>query len=95
MITGTKISTKMFFYDKADKTFSQEASSLGNALLTGRLYSDADNLGFVMVSHKTGREIPFSLEATQYHNGDLVSWKFHSVTEYPSTESYTVRVWND
>jgi len=96
MIIGTKISTNMFFYDKELNQFSQEASSLGNALLTGRLYDDACDQGFVLVSHKTGKEVAFYLESTQFENEELVSWKFHSVSDrVPSGDSYTVRVWND
>jgi len=54
-------STDQFIWNKDTRTFSAEASDLhwpvGSLSGLGRVYDDACDVGFTLVSHKTGREI--------------------------------------
>ena len=94
-VIGHKISTKMFFYHKEDKSFSQEASSI-NIPLLGQLYDDACDEGFVLVSERTGAEIPMYLTKTERdREGDVQCWNFKSASRKPNEKDITVCVFND
>lgn len=67
-----KISTKEFSFHYG--TFAAEASELGD--MFARMLD-----GFVLVSEKTGKEVPMILkeihrEAAQYEMGDVAYWEF-------------------
>ena len=98
MIIGNKISTKMFYYDKEDSMFTQEVSSLGTLAsnLTGQLYDDACDQGFVLVSHRTGEEVPFYLDETETSNeGETLCWNFKAASLKPELLNLKVCVFND
>jgi len=92
-------STLHFFYNKDTKTFSSEASTLQDGFL-GRLYSDACDEGFYMLSEKTGNIATFFLS---YENKDkegfVTSWVFYapreSLIKNPGLEGVKVVVFND
>lgn len=98
MIIGNKISTRQFFFDKEDGMFTQEISSLGTLAgnLMGQLWDDACDQGFVLVSHRTGEEIPFYLDVTERdREGDIQCWNFKSASKDPDMRYLTVSVFND
>lgn len=72
-------STKQFSYNKTDKTFVTEASSLGKTNLFDRLYPDACDVGFWLKSHKTGKQILFFLvDEIKNADDELTGWRFMS-----------------
>lgn len=94
MVIGPEISTSMFFWHPEMATFSQEVSSLGQ-FQPGQLYDDAADLGFVLVSDRTGDKIPFYFHKEEHHNGELVAWEFHSASKDPRLAKLKVIVHND
>lgn len=75
---ATTFSSKHFSFNETSGEFCAEISSLqylGNPL--ERLYPDAGDQGFVMVSKKTGKEVDFVLKRVQRDaEGDIVFWEF-------------------
>ena len=85
MITGPRISTKMFHYDKPFNEFSQEASSLGGI----GFYN-----GFVLISHKTNVEVSFKLASVERSTeGELQCWNYKA--EGNTAGGATVVIFND
>lgn len=72
-------STQQFTYLPSSRTFSAEASDFGPSEYTGRIYDDAADESFWLVSHKTGREKPFVLWRTHSRDGDLTHWEFREI----------------
>jgi len=93
-IIGNRISTSQFDYHKEAQLFAQDASSLRGTRFLGRLYDDAADTGFVLVSHKTGKEVPFYLEHTSTLNGEEHCWTFKPV-DSALLEGVTVKIFND
>lgn len=56
-IIARKISTSRFTFHRETKTFVAEASDFSRMDLAGRVYDDAADAGFVMVSERTGQKI--------------------------------------
>ena len=95
-IIGTQIPTDQFFWDKATKIFSQEASTLRNYRFLSRLYNDACDTGFVLVSHKTGRKVPFYLvDEVKNSDGDVEHWEFAPAIALGSDADCNVIIFND
>ena len=98
MIIGRPISSKQFTYTKSEKTFSIEASDANGFPFKSRLYDDAADEGFVLVSHKTGRSQPFYFDRVIYSDSgeDIAGFEF--LPAYPVSEGAKgtkVIVWND
>jgi len=85
------LSTKMFNWHAEDKVFTQEISSLGKANLFNRLYSDACDVGFAIVSHVTGKKVVLYMSSRETYDGDVVSWCFKPVDKH----RFAVIVLND
>ena len=75
--------------------FTQEASTLaGNGFKLGRVYDDAADEGFSMISAKTGRVVVFARHHTEYSTDRELLWEdFISVT--PGHRGIIARIWND
>ena len=99
MIIGPKIASGMFFWHHDELMFSQEASTLQRGThhpFFGRLYDDACDEGFVLVSARTGEELPFYLDETKFlDNGDIIEWRFKPVTNDRNLKDLSVVVSND
>jgi hypothetical protein len=68
------IHTSRLNYNAAERTFSEEASTIG---APGRVYDDACDVGYTLVSARTGREVVFAETFTRYDNeGDIVYWVY-------------------
>jgi len=85
------VSTKMFHWHAEDKVFTQEISSLGKADLFSRLYSDACDVGFELVSHKTGKKVVMYFSSRETNDGDILSWCFKPTDNH----RFSVIVFND
>jgi hypothetical protein len=79
VICSLRHSTKNFTYHKDTKTLTIEISTLtqGRGPAFGQVYDDACDEGFVLVSHKTGREITFVNDGLDRDpEGDTAGWRF-------------------
>lgn len=75
------ISSDKFSFSK--NCFAAEVSSLGNFNLE-RVYDDACDVGFSIVSAKTGNLVVFAQNGyirDEDGEGDLIAWKFVCVTK--------------
>lgn len=94
MIIGERIPSDLFFWHPDDAMFTQDISSLSGCNLFGQLYDDACDEGFVMVSKRTGEELPFYLDETK-EGCDSKAWTFKPVTSDPRLSKLTVEIFND
>lgn len=96
MLIGREIYTNMFDWHPDMGLFTQEISSLGDRAF-GWLCDDACDIGFVLVSEKTGKKIPFYLDETDYCDGgeDVAGWNFRPVTNDPKLSKLKVLIVND
>ena len=94
-----KIPMTAFFYHPENRTFSQEISSLGRYDLFQRIYDDACDTGFTMVSKKTGKEVVFFLSKDIDWAGDEGKWIFEpipeSIRKVPAAKGLKVIIFND
>ena len=97
MIIGQPINTQVFSYLKDTKEFVTEITSIINPTrLFSRLYDDAADTGFVLVSEKTGKSQPYYLYATNQFDGDTQSWEFLPAEPVlPALRNSKVIVFND
>ena len=92
-----ELSTNKFTYNPKTKTFVCEASDL-RGFEPRRIYDDACDIGFYLVSEKTGQKVLFVENELAYDNdGDLISFNFSSYCyENPShTMHLNVVIFND
>lgn len=86
-------STKEFTWCSRSRRFVAEISELHNAVLASRVFNDACDEGFTLVSERTGEEMTMILESESRDNeGELLYWTFKPERE---TALFTVRVFND
>lgn len=87
------VSTAFFHFNRSTSTFSAEESTLrANGFRGfGRVFDDACDIGFTMVSIRTGREVVFAQAGEDRdREGDLRFWTFKSLDGV-----YTATVFND
>ena len=90
ILQPSPISSSRFTYSKG--TFIAEASELGSFRL-GRVYDDACDEGFTVISEKTGKPAVFAFNK-EIQNGDEVGgWEFVCVT--PGLKQLKAVVFND
>lgn len=92
------LSSKLFHHDARCKSFNVDASSLNRPL--GRVYRDACDEGFGMVSAKTGKIAVFvHIMSEKDHEGEPMVEIYRLVPEYaksfPHLKDYTVNIFND
>ena len=91
LLKPVPISSTKFLFRK--NTFIGEASELKDLKL-GRVYDDACDMGFTIISEKTGKGVVFAqTEDTLDAEGDLLSINFVSVT--PGLTHLKVVIFND
>lgn len=92
ILTPNPISSSRFMFSGV--TFSAEASDLGRAFHLSRVYDDACDAGFSIVSVKTKNVAVFALQKeTRDNEGDLASWEFACVT--PGLTHLKAVIYND
>ena len=80
LLTPARVSAGRFRYDAAAKTFTAERSDLGPDFRLGRVFDDACDAGFTLVSHRTGREVVMAADGCEFDDeGDLLSERFVSL----------------
>lgn len=102
MIIGQTIPSHFFTYSKDHKSFVAEASELGanGYSFMGFLYDDALDLGFVLMSDRTGNLADFYFVEKELVTDELVGWIFkptaHTVKRYNLREGdWKVTIIND
>lgn len=90
MTIGCKINSSRFEYLKDTKELFADISELSHAGVNplGRLYADAADTGFVLVSNITGKEVEFCLvNESKDSEGEIRFWRFEPVpTEFLSND---------
>ncbi len=73
-----EIGSEMFFYSGSTKTFVGDASSLPRWFdPMRRVWGDACDAGFVLVSEKTGAKVVFTFNHADLNDeGETVGWYF-------------------
>lgn len=73
--------TNSFTYLPRSRTFTIEESDFGprGTAYCGRIYDDAADMGFWLVSSKTGREKPFVFWRGHSRDGELTHWEFREI----------------
>jgi hypothetical protein len=75
------ICSTYFAYSAGTKTFATEASDLPQGFDLNRVYDDAIDEGFTIVSKRTGTEVVFRKDRlVKDAEGDIQAWEFSSVT---------------
>lgn len=90
------VSTARFHYDKLDQMFSADISDLGKGFDFDRIYPDACDAGLILVSHKTGKAIPFYVSETRYNDeGEVMFWRLQADSRDPRIRNITMVLFND
>lgn len=74
---GKRVSSERFMWDAEKRHFIGEISETG-AIVQQPLYNDAADVGFVMVSQWTGKEMVFLLQNTIRQDDEIQGWYFKS-----------------
>ena len=73
----TEITSSQFFYDKPKGRFIIEMSCLRNPDLFRRMYDDAADIGFTMISARTGTKVRYYLARRDTDkDGSTAAWVF-------------------
>ena len=90
LLNPCPISSSRFLYKKG--VFSAEMSELRD-LKIGQVYDDACDVGFTIVSEKTGKPAVFARTSMEFREGDLISVNFKCAT--PGLTHLKVVLFND
>jgi len=98
MNIAPQVSSKAFTWDAKRQQFTIEASELGiNGI--SPIYDDACDVGFTMVSAKTGKKATFYLVSSERYQGEFTGWTLKPTIEtlrkQPQLKGVIVRVFND
>lgn len=93
------VSSRQFSYDKTQKSFVAEISSLGSNPFI-QIYPDACDEGIVMESEKTGRSARFAVEDTlRSSEGEILYWKLvptaETLRKNPRLAGHEITIFND
>jgi len=92
LLTPNPLSSSRFTFK--GNTFSAEASDFGRSFKLDRVYNDACDEGFSIVSAKTGKVAVFALyNHEEDSEGDLISWIFRCMT--PGLTHLKAVIFND
>ena len=90
----TPIPSNLFTYDSSKRVFVTEASDLNGYRLFEQIYDDAADVGFGMVSTKTGKIVIFTFVNTLQQLDDrflgIGGWLFRSECGF-----YECHIYND
>lgn len=90
---ASKISSRLFDYNREAGVFTAEASELPRFKLS-QIFDDACDEGFAMVSARTGSLAVFVLlNQDDDVNGDILCWNFQCVT--PGLKNLRAVIFND
>lgn len=86
-----------FTYVPDTKTLVAEASDFKGQRLTGRVFTDAIDEGFIIKSDRSGSEIVFCLDAVEYDTGgEITGWRYRPLRDQAAAvEGVSVLIIND
>lgn len=88
-------SSNSFHFNKNDNVMSVEASDLARPMMR-QIYADACDLGFTVISARTGREEDFRVcDETRDNENDLLYWTLEPVDRNLRNTGLKVVVFND
>jgi hypothetical protein len=77
IICSTYKSTRDFSFH--NNCFTAEASDIGGTggrCFDGRVYDDACDVGFILVSHLTGDSVLFVQDGVDTHDDEVMGWRY-------------------
>lgn len=83
LLRPPSVSSRFFSFHASTNTFVTERSDLPNSFREGRVYDDACDEGFTMVSERTGREVVFAQNGADHNPRDreeIAGWRYVCVT---------------
>jgi hypothetical protein len=89
------ISTKRFFYDRPSNQFSIDASDMGKDFEMGQAYDDSADVGFTLVSAKTGREVRLVQSHVEINKDRELLYEDYVPAEKSEQGLFKVRIYND
>jgi hypothetical protein len=92
VLRPTPVSTRDLSYDAKTGTFTAEASSLP---APGRVYDDACDFGYTVISHLSGTKVVFVEDFQQRDRDDLLYTDYLPVAERGWVRPVLLRVFND
>lgn len=94
-----EVSTNNFTYTKELRSFTMFCDEASSVLRTSRIYDDACDEGFYLVSEKTGQKILFvGGYPCRNSENEITHWEYTSycLRENPKDLlDLTVKIWND
>jgi len=91
-VIGPVHTKQMFSWNHETKTAVCEISDFGHSRVWGRLFDDACDEGFQIITN--GKAVAFYLSTTDTHNGEITAWNFFSIYS-PEWRGWKVVVFND
>jgi hypothetical protein len=103
LLSTPEYSTRRFTWSAETRTFSAEASDFTNAAgpTLGRVYDDACDEGFTLISQWTNQRMPLRLREIIREDGDVLGWIYEPVTQgrrtnlHPVLPAFKVVIFND
>lgn len=89
--TPIRTNEYLISYYKPDNLLIAEDSSLPRPSL---VWDDACDVGYTVISHRTGREVIYALHSQESRKGDLLYWDYRPISRRDSGLP-TLRVFND
>lgn len=99
--TPIETNNPLLTYVGSDRMFVTEVSDLNaNSIEPGAVYDDACDVGFTLISHRTGRDIVVVQHHTETRDGDTLWWDYVPARELAAivrgaAPTVTLRVFND
>ncbi len=94
-----QVYSKQFDWNPETKTFTSEMSQLGKGFQLERIYPDACDVGFTMISLRTGYDVKFVETARDMIGEDLGGQWFEptqdSLRRFPKMRGVKVLIIND
>lgn len=93
LLKPAPVSSSSFTFDKTNNLFISEFSTIGRAFKPGRVYDDAIDVGFSIISERTGNHVVFAENETVYNEDGVESVSFVCVT--PGFKHLKAVIYND
>jgi hypothetical protein len=91
LLSPPSVSTALLTYTKTDNVMAAEASDLPEP---GRVWDDAVDVGYTVVSHHTGHAVVYAGHQVCDRDGDIVYWDYLPASRFDEGLP-TLRVFND
>jgi hypothetical protein len=93
LLSPTAIRTDRLVYVKGENLLVGEASDLPDP---SRVWDDACDIGYTIVSHRTGREVIYAGHQVAERDGDVIYWDYMPAKRADEYQNLpTLRVYND